>query len=79
MSLETFLEDISDEFGSTFSLIDENTIANMLMGEDEFPRVTGIIQKYIPNCKVEYIKTGQFGSDDYDLYMVRVKEKISIH
>ena len=69
--LATYVEPISDDFQSTFTVIDKNTLANMLGLKGDFDRLTEIIRNYIPEARIEYKKTNQMGSD-YDLYLVRL-------
>lgn len=70
MKLSTYIEQISDDFQSTFTLVDENTLQNMLGSEDK-ENITKIIQKYLPNAKVSYVKNNWFESD-YDCYVINV-------
>ena len=68
--LQTYVEDISDDFGSTFSVVDPNTLANMLGFPDDFEKLTKIIQRYIPNSNIKYIKTNTLDGD-YDVYLIK--------
>ena len=67
--LSTYVELISDDFQSTFSVVDENTLANMMGFEHDFESLIKIIHKYIPDCEVKFTKTNQF-DDKYDIYLV---------
>jgi len=69
-TLASYVEEISDDFSSTFSVIGDNTLQNM-MSSGECGRVTEIIKKYLPECELEFIKTNVMGQD-YDIYRVRV-------
>lgn len=71
--LATCVEQISEEFESTFTVVDKNTLANMLGLTNDFIRLTKIIKNYIPNAKLAFIKTNQF-DDEYDIYLVRLVE-----
>jgi hypothetical protein len=69
--LSTYVESISDDFGSTFSVVDDNTLANMLGLEGDFNKVVEVVSNYIPDCKLEFIKTNQLNSE-YDIYLVKI-------
>lgn len=68
--LSTYVEVISDDFESTFSVVDNDTLANMLGFPGDFEKLTKIIQNYIPNAKVNFHKTEQF-KGEYDVYLVK--------
>ncbi len=71
--VKDYVEQISDDFQSTFTVIDDNTLANMMGFASDFINVTNIIQKYIPDAKVEFTKTNELGKDKaYDIYIVKV-------
>ena len=73
--LATYVEIISDEFKSTFTVVNDHTLMNMLGLKDDFHTVTKIIQKYLPNHTVWFSKTGDLGDDPYDIYLIKaVKE-----
>lgn len=44
--LATYVELISDDFMSTFTVIDNNTLQNMI-GDNEFDELRGVIKNYI--------------------------------
>ncbi len=71
MNLSDYVEQISDDFQSTFTVKDPDTLMNMMGLPDDFKRVTEIIHKYLPNAKLEFVKTNQL-EDDYDIYLVRL-------
>ena len=75
-NLATYVEILSDEFGSTFSVVDENTLANMLGFDGDFDRIVNIMQDQIPGIKLEFIKTGQLGDDPYDIYIIKQIEEL---
>lgn len=68
-SLASFVENISDDFQSTFTVVNENTLANMMGFPDDFKNLTVIIQNYLPGAEVKFEKTNQF-DDVYDIYLV---------
>lgn len=70
-SIKPFVEQISDDFQSTFTVIDDWTLANMMGFPNDFDQVTKIIQKYVPDAKVEFTKTNEL-KDAYDIYVVKV-------
>ena len=72
-SLSDFVEQISDDFESTFSVVDDNTLANM-MSASEIDRVTQIIRSYIGSVELEFVKSGHF-DDPYDIYVIRKVNK----
>lgn len=71
--LVDYIENISDDFQSTFTLVNENTLANM-MDETETETVENIIKTYMgDNVNVTFTKTNQLGKDEsYDIYLVGV-------
>lgn len=71
-TLATYVEVISDDFQSTFTVVDDNTLANMMGFKGDFENLTKIIQNYLPDAEVSFTKTNQF-PDDYDIYLVRAK------
>jgi len=72
-SIRDYVEQISDDFQSTFTVVDDWTLANMMGFPGDFDQVTKIIQKYVPNAKVEFTKTNQLGKNKaYDIYVVKV-------
>lgn len=73
MSLRKYLEKISNDFQSTFILVDDNTLANM-MSEKDLDEVTRIIKKYIPTAQVSFIKTNQL-KNTHDIYLIKVAIK----
>jgi hypothetical protein len=80
-NLATYVEQISDDFQSTFQVVNANTLANMMGFPDDFNQVTKIIQNYIPGAVVTFEKTNQL-NDTYDIYLVRligVKELSTPH
>lgn len=70
-NLSNYVEAISDDFGSTFTVVDKNTLTNMLGLTNDFDLLNKIIQKYIPTAKISFIKTDQLDSE-YDIYLVRL-------
>lgn len=69
--LEENIENISDDFHSTFTLAGRWTMINMLQGPHEFDELTAIIKKYVgDDIKVEYTKTNSLGSGTYDVYKI---------
>lgn len=69
-NLSDFVEQISDDFQSTFSVIDKNTLSNMMGFPNDFENLTNIIHKYLPDSKIEFVKTNEI-NDPYDVYLVR--------
>lgn len=68
--LADFVEEISDDFQSTFTVVNKTTLANMLGAPGDFIQLTKIIRKYIPNASLEFEKTNQM-QDEYDIYIIR--------
>jgi hypothetical protein len=68
----TYIEQISDEFHSTFSIHDDNTLKNMMGFDGDFENLTNIIRKYIPYAELEFTKSGMMGKEPYDLYFIRL-------
>lgn len=57
MALADFVEEISDDFHSTFTVLNDNTFMNLLGFENDFKNLTAIIKKYIPDAKVKFHNT----------------------
>ena len=73
-TLATYVEVISDDFQSTFTVVDDNTLANLLGFPGDFENLKKIVANYLPDAQLEFIKTNQLGSDkSYDIYLIRVK------
>lgn len=74
-SLAYYVEEISDAFQSTFTVVNTTTLANMLgSSPNDFEVLGKIISKYIPNVVVTYVKTGQLDGE-YDLYLISAREE----
>lgn len=71
-TLADFKEEISDDFQSTFTIINSNKLANMLGMPGDFENLTNIIKKYIPDANLEFTKTDQLRSS-YDIYTIENK------
>ncbi len=67
--LSTYVELISDDFQSTFTVVADNLLTNMMGFPGDFENLTNIIQNYIPGAELKFKKTGQF-DDEYDIYMI---------
>lgn len=68
--LSTYVEVISDEFESTFTVVDEDTLVNMLGFPDDFRKLTKIIQKYLPGVQVWFSRSGNF-DENYDMHFIK--------
>lgn len=74
-NLAYYVEDISDDFQSTFSVVNDTTLANMLgSSPNDFEVLGKIISKYIPNAVITYVKTGEYPGK-YDLYLISAVEE----
>jgi hypothetical protein len=72
-NLQDYIENISDDFQSTFIYVGENKLVNMLSGENDFPEVTRIIQNYMGDVLVDFHKTNQMNNDEgYDVYIIEI-------
>lgn len=67
------LEAISNEFQSTFTLVDQNTMLNLLF-ENEQDEVRNIIKKQIDNAQVTLVRTFQLSKNqnEKDIWIIRV-------
>ena len=74
--LKDNLDNISDDFQSTFKLVSENQLINMLHGEADFLEVSSIIKRYLGNVDVEFKKLNKMPGD-YDAYLITVCERLS--
>lgn len=72
-TLSTYVELISDDFQSTFTVVDENTLVNMMGFPEDFMKLTKIIQNYMGPVEVWFMKSGKF-NEPYDMYCVRADE-----
>lgn len=70
--LEAYVEQISDDFQSTFTVVGENTLANMLGFPGDFEALTKIVRNYIPEANLEFTKTNTF-PNSYDVYLIKLK------
>lgn len=77
-TLKQISEDISDQFQSTFSVVSENTLSNMMGFPGDFEHLTGIVRRYIPGAELEFIKSNIF-KGDYDMYFIHLKESSEKH
>lgn len=73
-SLKDNLDNISDDFQSTFKLVSENQLINMLHGEADFLEVSSIIKRYLGNVDVEFKKLNKMPGD-YDAYLISILPK----
>lgn len=73
MILQNFTDAISDEFNSTFMLVNPNTLANLLY-ESDLAEVESIIKKYLGDVHVMFHRTYQLGkgSLDKDIWLIHV-------
>lgn len=72
--LKDNLDNISDDFQSTFTMVSENQLINMLQGEKDFPEVTLIIKKYLGNVEVEFKKLNKMPGE-HDAYLITIHHK----
>lgn len=72
--LKDNLDNICDDFQSTFTLVSENQLINMLHGESDFPEVSSIIKKYLGNIEVEFKKLNKMPGE-YDVYLITVHQQ----
>ena len=72
-TLRECLEDISDDFQSTFTYVDENHLVNLLRGPHEFDEVKTILQKHLgEDIVVTFVKRGST-NDDHDIYDIEIR------
>lgn len=69
-TLSSYVEQISDDFQSTFTVVDKNTLANMLGHEGDFEQLLQIIHRYLPGVLVQFEKTNQIPGS-YDVYLIK--------
>ena len=74
MSLKKYIEEILDDFQSTFVAVDENKLQNMMGFKGDFETLENIVQKYIPDAKLKFTKCGFF-EENYDMYVIELEEK----
>lgn len=74
MITEKTLNAISNDFNSTFGLIDGNTITNLLL-EDEKSEVESIIKKHIKDVRVEFVRTFQMSKkqNEKDIWIIQIQ------
>lgn len=78
MNLSTYVEQISDDFQSTFTVVSPNVLANMMGFKNDFDKLTQIVRDYIPNAELEFNKTNLL-DDVYDMYLVSLKDTTQPH
>ena len=71
MKLANYVEQISNDFESTFLVKDENTLVNMLGSPADYCILVDIIRKYIPNARVTFTKGNN--TSQYDIYEIGVQ------
>ena len=73
MITKEYLEAISNDFQSTFTLVDQNTMTNLLF-ENEQEDVKNIIKKHIVNSQVVFERTFQLSKNpnEKDVWIIRV-------
>lgn len=72
MKLADFVEQISDDFHSTFTVVQDDTLMNMMGLPGDFESIEKIIKRYLPNARVMFQKTNELGTHEpYDIYLVR--------
>lgn len=66
---------ISDEFQSTFMMMNEVSISNLLF-EKEIPEVEAIIKKHVGNVHVEFLRTNQLSKDPEakDIWVILIQQ-----
>ena len=75
MNLKEHIDAISDEFQSTFSLINDSTLANLLY-EKELGTVEELIKKHIGDSKISFHRTFQLSQeeDGYDIWLIKIED-----
>jgi hypothetical protein len=71
-TLAQFVDNISDDFQSTFSVVDENRLANLLHPND-LTEVASIIRRYLGPVFIKFEKTNQL-KGKRDIWIIEVKE-----
>jgi len=76
-TLERYVEMISDDFQSTFTVLGPNKLSNMLGLEGDFEKLQNIVEKYIPGCgDLKFTKTNEMGEKEaYDIYIIELETK----
>lgn len=70
--LSDFKEQMSDDFHSTFAIVDKDTLCNLMGMPGDLVSVESIVRRYLPTAEVTFHKTNQLGKDEpYDIYLVR--------
>mgnify|MGYP000951277236 CR=1 len=67
--LATYVEQISDDFQSTFKVVDQDTLANMMGLPGDFEQLRKIVSNYLPDTQLRFVKTNQLPGD-YDIYLM---------
>lgn len=68
-NLSSFKEQISDDFKSTFTVVDENTLKNMAF-EKEVPEIIAIINKYLPGKMVQVTEIEPVGPKNVYIFEI---------
>lgn len=79
MITENILKAISDDFKSTFSLINGSTITNLLF-ESETLEVESIIKKHLNGVQVEFVRTFQMSKylNEKDIWIIKINKSIDV-
>lgn len=73
--LSTYVEEISEDFGSTFMVLGANRLQNMIgMLKNDFETLTEIVQKYIPGAELKFTRLNWFPESEgpYDCYVIEL-------
>jgi hypothetical protein len=76
--LADYVEQISDDFQSTFIVVNKNTLQNMMGFPQDFCLLIDIIRKYLPNTIVSFTKTNVFPDKQYDIYLISTVDKETV-
>ena len=80
--VETYIEEISDDFESTFTTLGNDVFQNLLGNvnfgglESDKALLLKIVNKYIPDSELEYTKLGWL-LGEYDCYIIKRVDSVS--
>lgn len=61
-TLRTKIEEISDDFQSTFMPTNKDNVLQNMIGDDEFDELEKVILKHVPTAKLEFKKIQEIGT-----------------
>lgn len=74
MLTQEIVDKISDEFGSTFTLVSPKSMANMLFSK-ELPKLKSIVKKHVPQVKNFNFRMLENLDWDYYIWLIELSDE----